>query len=450
MHQMEFVERLLERAREAGLAMCEVYCASGSSFEVSIFQGEIVHYSSADSAGLTLRALVNDKMGYASTQALDEEAIDLLIDAVRENAELIESEDRQFLFGGGSEYAEISNYNAQLDALDVSKKIALAREMEKRALEADPRIQQVGDCVLITQSSEIAIANTQGLHLSHRCNLIGGYLSPVAKEGDKVNTGFAMFYTSDPNQIDLTACVQRAVREAVDGLNAQSIPSGEYRVLLSGLCMADLLSTFSGVFSAEQAQKGLSLFKDREGAKVAAECVTLVDDPHLPASPSSTPFDDEGVPTFRKNVLDRGVLTTLLHNLKTAHKAGVKTTANASKAGYSAPVDVAPSNFLLVPGQRSLSQMLEALGEGIYITDLQGHHSGANPVSGDFSLSAKGYLVRAGKIAQAVQQITVAGNFFELLEKIEALGSDLQSSFPGSSTFFSPSVLIQNLSVAGL
>lgn len=449
MERKEFIDALLARAKKEGFADCEIYYAASSSFETSVFKGEIVDYSVSDSMGLSFRALIDGKMGYASTQVLDEDAIDLLIDAARTNAELIESEDEQFIFAGSEKYAEVDTWNNAIEEITAAEKIEMAKELENLTLAADERIEQVEGCMIMTSSDECAIVNSKGLNVSHRANLIGGYVGPVAKSGDRVNTGFEMFFTSDPEKIDLKATAAKAVEEAVAGLEAGSVDSGEYHVCLRHDAAASLLSTFSGVFSADNAQKGLSLLNGREGDMIAAECVTIVDDPHMAGQASSMPFDAEGVATYRKNIVDSGKLTTLLHNLKTANKQGVRSTANAAKGSYASPVGVAPTNFYFEPSKDSFETILAALDNGLLITDLQGLHAGANEISGDFSLGAKGYLVEGGKIVRAVDQITIAGNFYDLLKKIERVGGDLKMGMPGACCFGSPSLLVSKLSIAG-
>lgn len=453
MDRKEFIARLFQRARErAGDApdfACEACWGSGDSFEVAVKEGEIYQYNVSESAGLGFRALVNGRMGYASTQILDEDAVDMLVDGALENAALVESEDRQFLFPGSERYPELKLYEPRLDAIDAAKKIEMAKELERLTLSEDERIVQVEDCAVFSESSESAIVNTLGLDVSAKGNLLGGYVAAVAREGERVNTGFKLFFTMDPGDIDLKKVAREAAREAVSGLDAAQAESGVYPVLLRSDVAGSLLATFSGVFSADSAQRGLSRLKDREGEVVAAECVTLMDDPHRPGSASSTPFDGEGVATQPKAVIESGRLTTLLHNLKTANKQGVQTTANASRPGYAAAVGVAPSNFYFKPTDVSFDGMLEKLGDGLLITDLQGMHAGANPVTGDFSLAAKGFRVRGGRLAEAVSQITVAGNFYEVLKDIRAVGGDLEFHAPGASCFGSPSLLVEKLSVAG-
>ena len=174
--------------------------------------------------------------------------------------------------------------------------------------------------------------------------------------------------------------------------------------------------------------------------------MTLVDDPLLEGGMGSRPFDDEGVPSATHTVVEDGVFRTFLHNLKTARKDGVATTGNARKVGYASAVHVTPTNFYLKPGKRTLDDMLRGIGEGLVITEVSGLHAGANPISGDFSLLAKGYTFREGRREKPVEQITVAGNFYELLNAVRELASDLTFPMGGIGC---PSVDVGELSVSG-
>ena len=160
-------------------------------------------------------------------------------------------------------------------------------------------------------------------------------------------------------------------------------------------------------------------------------------------------FDAEGVPTRKKAVIENGRFNTLLHNLKTAHKQGVQTTGNACKAGYAAPISVAPSNFYFAPGDISRDELLRLTGDGVMITGMAGMHAGVDAISGDFSLSCKGFTIENGAIGRPVAQITLAGNFFDLLKNVVAFADDLKFGFPSKSWMGSPSVLVEGLSIAG-
>ena len=449
MERREFINRLFERARALDpQAQCEAVCGSTSEFEVERANGERVSYSVSDGGGLGFRVLSKGRVGYASSQILDEEAVEMLAAGAIENAALVESEDRQFIFGGSEVYPELVTWNPALEDVSAADKLEMVEKLEKLTLAQDERIDQARASVF-SMSDETAMVNTEGLDVSMRSNVLGGYAEAVARADGKVNTAYKLFFTMDPGTIDLEKVAREAAREAVAGLDAIQPTSGVYRVVLRRDVAATLLSTFSGVFSADNAQRGLSRLKGREGEAIASACVTLMDDPHLAGSAVSTPFDGEGVATYPKAVIEGGRLNTLLHNLKTAHKQGVETTANGSRPGYAAPVGVAPTNFYFKPTETGFDAMLDRLGDGLLITELQGMHAGANPITGDFSLAAKGYMVRGGSMAEAVNQITVAGNFYELLVKIDAVGGDLEFQAPGGSCFGSPSLLVSDISVAG-
>lgn len=206
-----------------------------------------------------------------------------------------------------------------------------------------------------------------------------------------------------------------------------------------------MLTTFCGMFSAENAQQGLSLLAGKEGETVASMAVTLMDDPLLKDGFASSPFDAEGSASRTKAVIENGVLKTLLHNRKTARKQGVETTGNAARS-YASGMTVAPTNMFFKPGEKSLDELMANMGDGIVITDVSGLHAGANVISGDFSLISGGYMVEGGKRGRSVEQITVAGNFYKLLESIQAVGNDLL--FPGGG-IGCPSVDVGTLVISG-
>ena len=147
--------------------------------------------------------------------------------------------------------------------------------------------------------------------------------------------------------------------------------------------------------------------------------------------------------------MEAGKLTSLLHNLKTAKKAGVASTSNASRAGAASPVGVSPSQLYIVPGDKSFDELVASLGDGLIIRDISGLHAGVSAVSGDFSLIAKGALVENGKIVRAVEQITVSGSFLDMLSHVVAVGSDLKFALPSGGVCGAPSILFEGLMVAG-
>ena len=441
-----FLSKLMDAAQRAGIEAAEAYIASGDSFRAVSAQQEIVQYSVNSTCGLSLRGLFRGRMGYASTEVMDEEAIGQLVNGVVESASLSEEEDKQFIYAGDKAYPQVDTFNPSLDTVTPKEKLDFVLNLEKAALETDPRIKQVKYNTVMTGCGQVRIKNTYGLDISFKGNYCGAYLQPIAREGEKTSTAFDISISHDFSKLNYQTLSESAVNKAVFGLAGKAVKSGTYCIILENGAMADLLDTFAGIFSAENTQHGLSLLKGRVGENIAADCVVLMDDPLIPFGEGSRPFDAEGVASKTKAIIDGGVLKTLLHNLKTAQKDGVQTTGNASKASYGAPVRVSPTNFFFKPGTDDLETLMQKMGDGLVIFELSGLHSGANGVSGDFSLLAKGYTVKEGKKGDPVEQITIAGNFYQLLKNVRAVGSDLK--FPGSNVG-SPSIDVGEMAVAG-
>ena len=442
----QFIQAVLEEAKKAGIEAAEIYLSSGDSFRAMCVEGQISNYTVNSTRGLSLRGLYQGKMGYAATEALDEEAIGQLVSAVKESAELTEDEDVQEIYRGDDSYPQVDTYQPALDEVPEEKKLNLVLTLEKEAKALDERIAGLSYNMMSTSSAETRIVNTYGLNLQHRDNFAYAYISAIAKEGDRVATGAGFKGSRNFEELDAKAIAKEAVDEALFMLKAAPVPSGTYRAIIDRKCMPDLLGVFAGVFSAESAQKGLSLLAGKEGEIIASDMVTIMDDPLREDGLNSYPFDAEGVAAKTKAVVEKGKLCTLLHNLKTARKAGVKSTGNAAKAGYAGTVNVSPSNFFITPGEKTLAELMADMGDGLVITEVSGLHAGANAISGDFSLIAQGYTVKNGQKDAPVEQITVAGNFYQLLKNIRAVGSDL--CFPGSS-IGSPSVDVGEIAVAG-
>ena len=246
------------------------------------------------------------------------------------------------------------------------------------------------------------------------------------------------------------AFVKEAVEDAKSRLGADTAPTGSYPVVFAGKTMASLIGAFSSVFSAERAQKGMSMLAGREGEEIACPLVTLWDDPFYPESIMPMPFDAEGTPTHKKAVIEAGKLNTLLYNLKSAEAAGKKSTGNASKAGYASAVGTSPFTMVLEAGPCTEEELIEKAGNGVYVDSMQGMHAGLNPISGDFSLQSEGFLIEEGKKTAAVRNFTVAGNFFKLLKQVEALANEVKTpGITGMTGFAAPAVLVTGLSIAG-
>ncbi len=441
-----FLSKLMQSATDAGFESAEAYVLHKQSFHAMTNEGEVDDYSSNETCGLGFRGVLNGKMGYSATEAFDEEAIDQLIKGATESAELCEDPDPVFLYEGNEATPAITLHHQADETITPDDKIKAVLQMEQIAKNYDPRIDQVGDNIVATGTYTVQIINTHGLNRSYTESMAALYTQPTAKEDERISAGGFGMTKRTFADLDPKAVAMEASKRAIDLLHATSMPSGKYQVIFFSEAMTSLMSVFSTIFSAETAQKGLSLLAGKLGTDIASSSVTLVDDPLLAGGMQSRPFDAEGVPSKAHPVIENGVFKTFLHNLKTAHMDGVQTTGNASKAGYASAVHVSPSNLCFQVGEQSLDALMQSIQNGFVITELAGLHSGANAISGDFSLLAKGYAFENGKRTHAVEQVTVAGNFYEMLTKINAFANDFYQDDNGMC---SASVDVGELSISG-
>jgi len=443
------IDKIFQKGRETGLNDMEVYYSEGSSLSLKVFQKDLDGYSLSESEGLSLRGVYKGKMGYSYTEKVDETSIDQLVKDAAENALIIDSEDEEYIFEGSKEYKKVDSFNQALSNVGEEQKINFVKSLEEEAFRLDKRIASVEVCIYGDGYGETIMSNTKGLFLRDKSNIAYTYIAVVAKDGEDIKTGMAYRTGNDFNAFNAQDIAREAVDEALALLGARSVKSGDYNVIIRNSAAADLMEAFTGIFSAEAVQKNLSLLKGKLNEKIASDKFTLIDDPYMEGGLASKSFDGEGVACKYKKVVDKGVLKTYLYNLKTAKKDGVDTTGNASKGSYKSSIGISPSNFFVEKGERTLDEMVADIDKGILITELQGLHSGLNSVSGDFSLAALGFLIQDGKISRPVEQITMAGNYFDMLKNIEETGSDLKFGMPGEAYIGSPSLRIKKLSIAG-
>lgn len=445
----EIVETLFERGREKGISEMEAFIQKRKKLNIRVFKGELDDYSISDEEGLSFRGIYRGKMGYSYTEKLDESSIDMLIEKVVDNASIIDSDDEEFIFEGSNEYKKVNSFNDQLDRVSNEEKVKFTKLMEAEALKYDKKVYAVDYCIFGEEMVHSIMINTKGLNLEDKSNIAYASISVMVKDDDDVKTASRYLISNDFNNFNPKTLAVEAVKEGISLLGADSVESDGYPIIIRNDAAATLLEAYSSIFSAESVQKRLSLLKGKINEKIAKDIITLTDDPFMEGGVMTRSFDGEGVASESKNIIEKGVLKNYLHNLKSAKKDGVKSKGNGYKGSYKSTVSIAPTNMYIQKGNSRLEDMVEGMERGLMIIDLQGIHSGTNPVSGDFSLSAHGYLIEDGKISKPINQITLSGNFYDLIKEVIEVGNDLKFTFPGGGYIGSPSLKIRELSVSG-
>jgi PmbA protein len=429
---VDLARRVAGRARFG--EQVEAYAARGRSTEVKVFEGEVESLSSAESAGVGVRVIVDHRQGFAYAGSLDEQVVAETLDEARDNAGWGTPDEALGLSSGdGVLPADLHLWRDELVAFPADRKVALALDLERLVRAGDGRIRQVESAYWGDSASESAVATSTGIEASSaRTNCyVSAYA--IAGEGADTQTGGGYSVGRAPPDISLAEAAADAVERATRLLGARKPRSQRVTVVLEPRITATLLAVLGGTLNGESVLKGRSLFADRVGELVSVPALTLVDDPTDPDAYGAARFDAEGLACRRNVLIDDGVLRGFLYNTYAARRAGTRSTGSAVRAGFKSGPGVGARALTVAPGGLSPEEILAQVGDGLLVQSVSGIHSGVNPISGDFSVGAEGLLVHDGQLATPVREVTIASTLQRMLQNVVAIGNDVER-LPSSAT----------------
>ena len=434
----------------AGSEGIEAYAVHSVDTSVTAFDAEIESLSSSETRGVGVRVVVDGRMGFASTSDVSEDGLAYALSEARSNAEL-GTPDPGNVLPSPSTYAPLlSLFVAGLESVPAADKVAAALELERATRAAHELVTAVDSATYGDSRTSVAIASTTGVASEYARTDVYAYVAALARTDDETQTGLGLTQARSFDGIDLAAAAYEAATRAARLLGATKPATARVPVVFDPLVTASFLGVLASALTAEAVQKGRSLFADRVGDAIAQETFSLVDDGRLADAPAAAPFDDEGVPTRRTEVIEHGVLRRFLHNTETAARAGdgATSTGNATRSGFNTSPGVSSSNLFLDGVTVPPTEILARGEGGLYVQDVSGLHSGTNPVSGEFSVGATGLWIRGGALAEPVREVTVSSTLVEMLLGIAALGDDLRF-FPFGGSFGGATALVAEMTVAG-
>ncbi len=431
---------LFKKAKEKNIEALQIHLEEIEQIDFDVFNGELDKHQIADTKKLSIKGIYNGKMGKLSTELISEDQMDQWLEAIMDSAKVIENTDEVFIYEGDTSYKDIPELSeSNLDNLRKEEKLQLTFDLNEKIKQKDDRVK-IAQSFYGQSVKKVVLKNSKGLDLSKKVNSAVLGAMAIVKTEDDSRQSLDYVQTDNPKDFDIDKIAEEVVEKATSMLGAKSVKSDTYNIVLENRASATLLSAFMGMFKAESVQKGLSKLQGKVGQKIAGNNITLIDDPFMSKSTRSGAFDDEGVATNYKEIVKAGVLTNYLYDLKTAKKDDKPSTGNAFSGA------IQHTNFYFKNGQSSVSDMIKTLKNGLFITSLQGAHSGTNPISGDFSLQASGYKIKDGVVERPIALFTVAGNYLKWLHQIEDIGNDLKFGF---NFIGSPSLKINNVVVSG-
>jgi PmbA protein len=432
---------------QAGATGAEVVAREGSEFSTTVRMGEVEKLQDSGSRGMGLRTFIGQRAGSSYTSDLTEEGIERLVKGALELAR-VTSEDP---YSGMPEASQMGIFPGDLKlfyddvlSLPPAERIEWARRAEKAALDFDPRIKNSEGGSFDASVGYRVLANSHGFVGDYRrshCSIVA--IPIVQAENGSMQRDY--WYSAARTLTKLLApeevgriAAQRTLRR----LGARKIASTRVPLVFDQQMAGSLLGQIFEAVSGDTIYRGASFLEGKLGQKIAGENITIVDDGTMPGGFGTTPFDDEGVPSQRTVVIEKGVLKSYLLNTYAARKLGLKTTGNASRALAGNPA-VGNGNFFLEAGDRTPQQIIGGIRQGLYVTEMLGY--GVNLVTGDFSQGASGLWIENGEFAYPVEEITVAGNLKDMLNNIVEIGNDLEFR----SSIAGPTLRIDGMTIAG-
>ena len=431
------IKRMFDLAQHKKINELEIITTQNRTFSVQAYEGKIESYKKTNTGGIGVRGTFNNRTGYAYSERVNEDEFDFVLDMMKSNASLLDDKEPLYSQNETGMWSDIQS------EIPEAKQIEMALAMEHEALK-QPQVSSVSTSLITSGYGKTLVANSYGLNKTHEANYSMAYLSVVTKQGDVVETDSA-YFVGDLHHLSVESLAREAAEKARRKLGGKSVPTGNYSVILDREVVCALLQTYSGIFSARNVIQGLSRLEGKLGQKLFGK-LDLVDDPS--SGYEQVHFDSEGVPANKLYLVRDGSLENYLHSLQTAEQMKCSSTGHGLR-GYKGTVQIAPHRMQIPSGTRTYDELIKDMGNGLYITDVQGLHSGTNTISGDFSLAAQGFLIENGEWAGPVKNITIAHNFFELFAGQWVKGNDFDFNMPGGhSQFASPSILFPKISVS--
>jgi len=435
------IEKLLSSRPLAGW---EIFQVASHNLSIEVKEQKVDAFTCSEPVGVSVRVLKAGSMGFSFSTSLDDADLIRMIDSAVVGAEN-QTPDEFHGFPLPEKYTVIPGmFDAGLAMVGEEEKVGLALGLERLALAADPRVKRIRKATYGESAFEVAIRNSLGVEGSYRGTTVSSSVAALAEEGGDSQMGWDFGFSTTYDGLHVEAIARTAAARAASLLGARKIPTMCCPAILDNYVATDILEVLAPAFLAENVQKGKSLLAGREGERLFSQCLNIHDDGTLAGGMATAPFDGEGAPRRNTVLVEEGILQGFLYDSYCGRKAGKSSTGNAARGGIKGPPRMGINNFFIVNGGETLTGLAEGIGRGLLVTSVMGMHT-ANPISGDFSVGAAGFLIENGIVTVPVKGVAIAGNMLNLFRNVEKVGNDLR--FFG--TVGAPSLRIAAMDVSG-
>ncbi len=440
-HTIDTLRGLLEGKADS----YEIFCSKEDGISVEAKDGAVDALKVRSSAGVGLRVISDGRQGFGFSSVLEDPALREMVSNTIDSSTAVARD--AFLglpapgaFGAGP----LGIYDETFTDTTEEEMIGRALEIERSVKAADERIARVRKASYQESVSSVKMVNSEGLDVEESATFFSGSVTAVAEADGEAEMGWELGLAHTRSLIDPDAIGAGAARNALRMLGARSVESIKCPAVMENMVVTELLGALSSSFMADMVHKGKSMLIGKLGKKVASPALSIVDDGLLQGGWSTSLFDGEGVGSTRTQLVGDGVCESYLYDSYWARRASTGSTGNASRSKYKSMPAVGATNLYIEKGSISLDELIGAVGNGLFITDLLGVHM-INSVTGDFSIGASGFRIEGSKLSYPVKGMAISGNLLQLFNKVESCGADLR--FVGS--IGAPSILFSEVEASG-
>jgi PmbA protein len=443
MNHIELAEKLVKKSISLGADSAEVFIETNRNLSIQVLKSEIETIEEASSQGIGFRVFVDGKMGFSHCNDFNNRSLEDTISRAVTFAKLSSPDENNILTDNKDITLVEKLFDESISAIPMDKKINMALELEKLAMK-DKRITKSSGAGYGEGESEIFIANSNGILKNYKSSGCSLGVSVVAEKGDQKNTGgeyCSRVFFSDLVSLEEIAAI--ASRRAWELLDPVMISTQRAAVIFDPDVARSIIGGIIAAINGERVLQGASFLKDSLNKQIASSLLSITDDGTRNKSLGSAPFDGEGVPTMKNILVENGILKKFIYNTKAAKRAGVTSTGNASRGGFSSLPGIGTHNIYLEAGKHTQKEIITSTKKGLFLKDVTGY--GIDTVSGNFSGGASGFWIMNGEIVSPVKGVTIAGKAFDILNGIDMMGNDIDMNL----TFSSPTFRIANMQIGG-
>ena len=416
-------------AKEKGIENIQITEETTKENSIYLIDKKLEDYTDSEKVIYFIKAEISGKTERLVTEYLDETIIDLLIEKINETESRYEDE-----------YLKETDNNiiTEIETVDITEEIPKLDKLYD--LKKEYKNTKSLELLYCDSYNKIRIINNKGVDIATTAHNYDLYVEASAEKEDTIATNSDSILVSDKSKIDFTANVKEALKLASLATTKKKLETKRYNIVLNNKVASYIIEHLQDMLSAEAIHQKKSCLENKLNQQVFSKLINIVEEPRNKKYPGYVTFDKEGTKTYNKEIVKAGIIKNYLYDIKESKVDNTNSTGNKFNG-------IETRNMYVVPGQKTLEEILKIMKNGIYITHYMGSMGASiNSSNGDISLQVFGYIIENGKIVSGFEPAVLTTSIFELLSNVEEIGNELKFT---SLSVASPTLYIKNISIAG-